>query len=121
MCVLVVAGCTDQYCVDELYTIEQGAYGQLTYRSDIGGSEPTGIPKVFTIYRGDPIELLGRVPSDERGLYQVVLPGGGYTFCLDMSCGAITVPDAGVIRFDYVSGFGGGSWDAERHTCLSER
>ena len=49
--------------------------------------------------------------ADRDGFYEIELRPGDYTLCT-YSCTEVSVP-SGVVRYDWISGPGGGEWERE--------
>jgi hypothetical protein len=109
---LLAVGCggVDQNIEDQI-TIEQGVYGLLIAGCDTSGcvDQPAANAEVVVFVPGQGEKS---VTSDDDGVYQIDLAAGDYTLCT-YSCTPVTVPQ-GKIRYDWVSGPGGGHW--EPHT-----
>jgi hypothetical protein len=105
---LVVAGCggVDRDIEDQI-TIDQGVYGLLISDCDGDGcqDQPAAHADVVVYIPGEDDR---RVTSDGEGVYEIDLPAGDYTLCTS-SCTPVTVP-AGIIRYDWTGGPGGGEW-----------
>jgi len=107
LCALLLgAGCggLDGDIEDEI-TIEQGVYGQLLKGCD-GCTDQPAVNEEVTVYV--PGHDDQSVMSDGHGVYELGLPAGDYTLCTSV-CTPITVP-YGIIRYDWTSGPGGGTW-----------
>lgn len=106
---LLAFGCgdgVDQHIEDEI-TIEQGVYGLLVSGCDTAGchDQPAAGAKVVVYAAGQDQRS---VTSDANGVYEIDLSTGDYTLCTSV-CTAVTVPH-GLVRYDWTSGPGGGSW-----------
>jgi hypothetical protein len=109
--VAVVGGCgsVDTNIEDQI-TIEQGVYGLLISGCDTAGcQDQPATGEAVIVYAAGANGPFSQVKSDDDGVYQMNLVAGDYTLCT-YSCTAVTVPENGKIRYDWVSGPGGGHW-----------
>jgi hypothetical protein len=113
---LTVCGCSgEELCVERSVTIEQGAYGRLTYMSDVGGSErePQRQTQVNVI---TPSNVNFVTISDDDGIYELTLPDGDYSLCFT-ECEAFKI-EGSVVRVDFFGAFVGSHWSVvPRSTC----
>ncbi len=113
--VLGAAGCGDDGIdrdVEDLVTITQGIYGQVTSTNDVGDVETRYLPgfeiDVF------PVPPIFPAPDDEHGVpvattesgarafYEVALDPGDYVVCTFFGrCIDITVLEGALMRLDY--------------------
>jgi hypothetical protein len=110
--------------VEDLVTIDQGVYGQITSVSDVGPSAADYLPgftvEVYVVpvgtERGTPVASTASEAS--RGFYKVSLSAGDHLVCTASgSCVVVTLAAGEVLRLDYESGPGPGwsrgtSWPA---------
>lgn len=97
--------------IEDQVTIEQGVYGLLISGCDTAGcqDQPAAGEQVVVYTAGTKSGPFTQVASDDDGVYQINLVAGDYTLCT-YSCTTVTVPAHGKIRYDWVSGPGGGHW-----------
>lgn len=97
--------------IEDRITIEQGVYGLLISGCDTAGcqDQPAAGEQVVVYAAGTRTGPFTQVTSDSHGIYQINLVAGDYTLCT-YSCTQITVPAQTKIRYDWVSGPGGGYW-----------
>jgi hypothetical protein len=107
--VLGACGSVDTDIEDQI-TIDQGVYGLLISDCDTSGcqDQPASGEHVV-VYAAGVNGPFSQGTSDNKGVYQINLVAGDYTLCT-YSCTTITVPTNNKIRYDWVSGPGGGSW-----------
>lgn len=101
--------------IEDQITIEQGVYGLLIAGCDTAGcqDQPAAGEQVVVYAAGTKTGPFSHVTSDGNGVYQINLVAGDYTLCT-YSCTPITVPARDKIRYDWVSGPGGGQWSNAR-------
>lgn len=106
---LLVCGCGLDRDIEGKVTIQQGVYGQLVAKCGTSGCEdqPASGQHV-TMYAASANGSYANATADGDGFYEIEVPAGDYTMCTS-SCTQITVP-AGIVRYDWVSGPGGGQW-----------
>jgi hypothetical protein len=111
---LVACGGIDMDIEDHV-TIDQGAYGLLLKGCDTSGcSDQIGVGIGVTLELPPPAgtihgSSLDATTSDAHGVYQFDIPAGHYQLCT-VSCTPIEVPETGRVRYDWISGPGGGEW-----------
>ena len=91
-------------------TIDQGVYGLLISGCDTSGCQdkPAAGEHVM-VYSPGESQVHATVTSDRSGVYQVDLEPGDYTLCT-YACTPVTVRASDRIRYDWMSGPGGGTW-----------
>jgi hypothetical protein len=113
---LVVGACggSVDHDIEDRITIEQGVYGLLISGCDTAGCEdqPAAGEQVL-VYAAGANGAYASATSDGKGIYQINLVGGDYTLCT-YSCTPVTVPGGEKIRYDWISGPGGGYWSDVR-------
>ncbi|HEY5926914.1 MAG TPA: hypothetical protein VIV11_34745 [Kofleriaceae bacterium] len=97
--------------IEDQITIEQGIYGLLISGCDTSGcqDQPAAGEHVIVYAAGSKTGPFVQAVSDNNGVYQINLVAGDYTLCT-YSCTEASVPANGKIRFDWISGPGGGHW-----------
>jgi hypothetical protein len=107
--VLAVCGCGLDRNIDGKVTIDQGVYGQLVQSCDAADcQDQPATGEHVVVYAASQSQAYASTDTDGDGFYQIMLPAGNYTLCT-YSCTAIAV--AGVVRYDWTSGPGGGKWE----------
>ena len=113
--VSLLAACGDSIDMDieGRVTIDQGVYGLLISGCDTSGckDQPAMGEQVLVYAAGSPGPF-SQVRSDDHGVYQINLVAGDYILCT-YSCTPITVLANEKVRYDWVSGPGGGHWSVE--------
>jgi hypothetical protein len=106
-------GSVDTEIEDEI-TIEQGVYGLLISGCDTSGcqDQPAAGEHVVVYAASTKNGPFTQVTSNSKGVYQINLVAGDYTLCT-YSCTTVTVPANSKIRYDWVSGPGGGNWSVD--------
>ena len=108
--VLGACGTVDTDIEDQI-TIEQGVYGLLISGCDTSGcqDQPAAGEPVIVYAAGSKNGPFTQVRSDDGGVYQINLVSGDYTLCT-YSCTEISIPAYAKVRYDWISGPGGGHW-----------
>lgn len=101
--------------IEHRITIEQGVYGLLISGCETSGCQdrPAAGEQVLVYAAGTRSGPFTQATSNSDGIYQINLVAGDYTLCT-YSCTQITVPPHGKVRYDWVSGPGGGHWSNVR-------
>ncbi len=117
---LVAAACgsrteTIDRHVEDLVTIDQGIYGQITQLDDVGEHRPSYLPG-FGVYvyavppgteLGEPVA--GTSSEASRGFYEVALPTGDHLACTSFQrCVVLTLAQGERLRLDYEFSVGPG-------------
>jgi hypothetical protein len=96
--------------IEDQITIKQGVYGLLISGCDTAGcQDQPAAGEYVVVYAAGANGALLRVTSDNDGVYEMSLDAGDYTLCTS-SCTTVTVLANEKIRYDWVSGPGGGHW-----------
>jgi hypothetical protein len=115
LCALFLVGCGDgvDRDIEGQITIGQGVYGLLISGCDTADCQdkPAAGEMVMVYSPGENV-VHASVRSDRTGVYQIVLEPGDYTLCT-YACTPITVRAADRVRYDWISGPGGGHWEAD--------
>ena len=99
--------------IEDQITIDQGVYGLLISGCDTAGcQDQPAAGEYVVVYAAGANGPLLRVTSDSDGVYQMNLVAGDYTLCTN-SCTTVTVRANEKVRYDWVSGPGGGRWSAD--------
>ena len=115
LCALLLVGCGDSVDrdIEGQITIDQGVYGLLISGCDTSGcvDKPAAGEQVM-VYSPGESQVHSTATSDRSGVYQINLEPGDYTLCT-YACTPITIYNADRVRYDWTSGPGGGSWEAD--------
>jgi hypothetical protein len=114
--VAVVGACASvDTDIEDQITIKQGVYGLLISGCDTSGcQDQPAAGQHVVVYAAGATGPFAQVVSDNDGVYQINLNAGDYTLCLvTYNCTTVTVPPNEKIRYDWVSGPGGGNWSVD--------
>jgi hypothetical protein len=99
--------------IEAQITIDQGVYGLLSSGCDTTDCQdyPAAGEQVL-VYAAGSNGVFSQAKSDDNGVYQIDLVAGSYILCT-YSCTPVIVPEHDTVRYDWVSGPGGGHWSTE--------
>jgi hypothetical protein len=99
--------------IEDQITIEQGLYGLLISGCDTAGCvDQPAAHELVVVYSAGANGPFAQVKSSTDGVYQMNLAAGDYVLCT-YSCTEATVRANEKIRYDWVSGPGGGQWSSD--------
>ena len=115
LCALFLLGCGDgvDRDIEGQITIDQGVYGLLISGCDTSDcQDKPAAGEMVMVYSPGQNVVHASVRSDRTGVYQIDLEPGDYTLCT-YACTPLTVHAADRVRYDWISGPGGGHWEAD--------
>jgi hypothetical protein len=119
--VLTTAACDGFTDPEAQVTIEQGVYGLTISGCDTSDCHDEPAANVLVVTHTEVGLHDANATSDRGGFFQIALDPGDHRICVrfpetgnrDLTCEPFGVPAGERLRFDWVSGPGGGNWCAD--------